>query len=202
MYNQPLDEFFDSSLTVEAVYQPGGGSPRSIEIIFERPAVPVSAGGVRVQSAEARALCRDVDVADADNTATLTVKGEQFRVVQVERGGGRIVGLVLVKADAAPPVFFEQGPVDEFMDQELLDEAIIRTESGVEKYILTHFSREYAVDEAGGVSLMSTTPTALCRTKEIENINTKWTVTIGGDTWRIANIEHDGTGFTRLILTR
>ena len=70
---------------VSATYTSDGGTPVFITVLFDKPYVGVSQGGeALVESSNPTALCKTLDVGDADHAATLKIKGTTYNVVGVQ----------------------------------------------------------------------------------------------------------------------
>lgn len=66
------------------------------------------------------------------------------------------------------------------------------------------FDSEYQALEmlGGGVGVESSSPSALCKTSDVSNAKHGDTLTISGTTYYVTGVQPDGTGITRLLLSK
>lgn len=92
---QPVDEFFDEDLTVEAVFHPELGEARPIRVVFDRASSNLAIAGVGLESVRPQALCRDADIPDATHACTLTIGAEDWKIIDIQPDGTGITTLTL-----------------------------------------------------------------------------------------------------------
>jgi len=81
---------------VAATYTPSGGSPVTVNGIFDHDYYAADAGGsVAVAIEQPRFLCRTADVASAAEGDALTVNSTNYTVKVVEADGTGVTNLVL-----------------------------------------------------------------------------------------------------------
>jgi len=86
--------------------------------------------------------------------------------------------------------------------QDFVVDAIYTPQGGVASTIKVIYDREYiAVDTAGNVLMESRSPIAHCKNSDIPNVKHGDTLMIDGMTFYVTEIQPDGTGITRLILS-
>jgi hypothetical protein len=95
---QPVDEFFNEDLCVEAVFTPETGDPRVILVIFDKVPSDIAFSGIAVESAKPQAMCRDIDVAGVTHGHHLTIGGEDWDITDIQPDGTGITVLILTKA--------------------------------------------------------------------------------------------------------
>jgi hypothetical protein len=95
---QPVDEFFNEDLCVEALFTPEAGDPRVILVIFDRQSSDITLAGIGVESAKPQATCRDIDIPDVTHGCTLTIGGEDWSIMDTQPDGTGITVLILTQA--------------------------------------------------------------------------------------------------------
>lgn len=92
---QPVDDFFNEDLCVEALFTPETGDPRVILVIFDRQSSDMTLAGISVESAKPQATCRDIDVAGVTHACTLSIGGEEWHIMDIQPDGTGITTLIL-----------------------------------------------------------------------------------------------------------
>lgn len=92
-------------------------------------------------------------------------------------------------------------PVDEFFSEDLCVEAVYQPETGDARVFQVIFDRPSSALAIAGMGVESLQPQALCRDIDVYDATHACTLTIGGETWKIIDIQPDGTGVTTLILS-
>lgn len=96
MFTENLDEFFDTSdFAVTAVYNPGGGSPTSISVIYDNEYLSSVLGGIEVENKNPMILCKTSDVANAKHGETIVVNGITYKIIEVQPDGTGLTSLIL-----------------------------------------------------------------------------------------------------------
>lgn len=98
----PVDEFFTSDMTFEAIYKAGPTVDETvINVIFDRAGSVQDFGEIGVQNTDPMATCRTVDVWNAEpNVSTLTIGGDAWKVIRVDPDGTGITTLYLSRVGA------------------------------------------------------------------------------------------------------
>jgi len=199
---QPVDEFFTDDLTVEAIFHPAAGPDRTISIMFDRDYSPVELANAAFEGRTPVATCRHVDVYDADNTCTLTIGGKVWKIISVQPDGTGITRFALSREGSESLVFPPSQPLDEFFTDDLTVEAIFHPAAGPDRFVRVIFDREFSLMELGNAAFEGTAPVATCREADVSDADNACTLTIGGDDWKITSVQPDGTGITRLVLSK
>jgi len=64
------------------------------------------------------------------------------------------------------------------------------------------FDAPFSLTSAQGIEYQSDKPVATCKTSDVPSAGEGDTLTIDGTVYKIAEVEPDGTGFTRIILSK
>lgn len=84
----------------------------------------------------------------------------------------------------------------------LSDFGVNATVQGVSSPVLGIFDDKYQVISADGETIDSAAPMFLCRSIDVPAVVNGQTCQINSITYKIRSVQPDGTGFTRLILSK
>jgi len=93
-------------------------------------------------------------------------------------------------------------PVDEFFDDDLAVSALYAHPTSGSKFISVVFDSPYATSVAQGVEYQSSMPAAWAKTIDVPDADDSCTLTVEDVTYNIREVQPDGTGVTKLILTK
>ena len=90
--------------------------------------------------------------------------------------------------------------LENFFDTETHGSTATVTINGTGSSINVIINKEYFAIAGESVDIDGTQPVVTCRSSDVTGIDTDDTITVGGVTYNIVNIQPDGTGVTVLIL--
>jgi hypothetical protein len=94
----PVDEFFTEDLCHEAIFKvAGSGDGEFILVHFFREGSTIEMGNIALQNTTPVAICKATDVAGATTSSTLTIGGDDWKVIKIEPDGTGLVTLYLTK---------------------------------------------------------------------------------------------------------
>lgn len=93
---EDIDAFFNTDdFAVAATYTPDGGSPSTVNGIFDDEYFDEVGGSVGIEGSQPRFTCKLADVAAVEQGDALTVSGVSYLIVNVQKDGTGIVILIL-----------------------------------------------------------------------------------------------------------
>lgn len=93
--------------------------------------------------------------------------------------------------------------VEPFFANSLFTMTATYTGSGAAaKSITIIFDAPFQLTSAQGIEYQNAEPQCLCRTSDVSDANDQATILINTITYKVREVQPDGTGITRLILTR
>lgn len=97
-----------------------------------------------------------------------------------------------------------QNDIDNLLFTDSAVDAVYTPQGGQAASIKVIFDNQYQTIELldGGVGVESTSPSILCRTSDISGVKHGDTLVISGTTYYITGVQPDGTGITRLMLSK
>lgn len=94
----------------------------------------------------------------------------------------------------------DQTLIDAFFNTGFEEDAEVETTSGF-KIIKAHFYDKYQTAKYFEKDIESSAPMIECRSVDVENIKNKGTIIIRGIEFIASELQPDGEGFTKIILT-
>ena len=95
-FNENINAFFDTDdFAVAATFTPDGGSPSTVNGIFDDEYFDEVGGSVGIEGSQPRFTCKLDDLAAVEQGDALTVSGVAYEIVNVQKDGTGIVVLVL-----------------------------------------------------------------------------------------------------------
>jgi hypothetical protein len=92
--------------------------------------------------------------------------------------------------------------IDEFFDEDLTVDALYVHPTSGNKHIQVIIDAPYGATQAAGAEYQNTSPIAVCRTSDIPDALDTCTLIVDGVTYTVREVQPDGTGITRLILSK
>jgi hypothetical protein len=90
--------------------------------------------------------------------------------------------------------------VDEFFDASDFATAATLTVGAVVTTIYVIFDSAFALTQAGDLGVQNLAPMATCRSSDVVGVSRSSTLAIAGTTYKVREVQDDGTGVTMLIL--
>lgn len=93
--------------------------------------------------------------------------------------------------------------IDEcFSDRDFAESATLTLPDGDARQIKVIFDAEYQASQVGETFVQNQNPQVLCKTSELADVNDQCTLLYSEVTHYIRSIEHDGTGVSKLLLSK
>jgi hypothetical protein len=90
-----------------------------------------------------------------------------------------------------------------FIDTNPFAETVTYTASGGQPVsIKVQFEDPYQLTSAQGIEYQNSNPNCLCKTSDVANANDEAMIVRNGITYYVKEVQPDGTGITRLILSK
>lgn len=90
-----------------------------------------------------------------------------------------------------------------FFDNNPFAESVVYTGYGLSPAtIKVQFEDPYQLTIAQGIEYQNANPNCLCKTSEVATVDDRATIVRGGVTYYVIDTQPDGTGVTRLVLSK
>jgi hypothetical protein len=93
-------------------------------------------------------------------------------------------------------------PVDEFLCDDLSVEAVYTPYGEAARAIRVIWGDPFMVSNVAGVEYQNAAPVVLASTESVEGATDQATLAVAGIVYNVREVQPDGTGFTRLILSK
>lgn len=89
-----------------------------------------------------------------------------------------------------------------FSADDFAEPAVLNMPDGDAREINVIFDAEYTASQVGESTVQNQSPQVLCKTSDLESVTDQCTLEYNSITYYIRSVEHDGTGVSRLLLSK